>query len=153
MSKKETKLHPGNRKKHGGYTYLSKGTLPANRANVERYLTTVRMGLILDLGPTEEGLTAAQIILIDRVVTKLGVVRCIEEHIRENTVMVGSRLAPSLRESYLAYNNSIRLDLSALGIDKRQGEDFDMMKYVADKYGDKAGSSESDSKARPIRKP
>lgn len=74
------------------------------------------------MGPTERDLTAAQIILIDRVVTKLGVIRCIEEYIRENTVMTESRLSPSLRESYLAYNNSIRLDLQALGINKRNKE-------------------------------
>jgi len=122
MNKKEIKLHPGKRKKHGGYSFLVKGELPENRAHVERYLTAVREGLVQNLGPTEKALTTAQLILIDRITVKLGVVRCIEEYIRENTVMSGSRLSPSLRESYLAYNNSIRLDLQALGINKRQKE-------------------------------
>ena len=120
---------------------------------IRRKAAVIWERLVQDLGPTEKDLTTAQLILIDRIVAKLGIVRCIEEHINKKAVMSGSRLSPSLRESYLAYNNSIRLDLSALGIDKRQGEDFDMMKYVNDKYGDKAGSSKSDSKARPQRKP
>ena len=116
--------------KHGGYSFLSKGELPENRAYVERYLTAVRQGLIRDLGPTEEDLTAAQIILIDRVVTKLGVIRCVEEHIRENSVMVGQNLAPSLKASYLAYNNSVRLDLRELGINKKQTDDITALEYI-----------------------
>ena len=84
------KLKRGGQKiKHGGYSFLIKGELPENRKHVLRYLTAARENLIRDLGPTEEDLTAAQIILIDRVVTKLGVIRCIEEHIRENSVMRG----------------------------------------------------------------
>lgn len=86
--------------------------------------------MIQDLGPSEQDLTAAQIILIDRVVTKLGVVRCIEEHIRETSVMDGEKLAPSLRESYLAYNNSIRLDLDKLGINKKAEELIDPIEYI-----------------------
>jgi len=46
----------------------------------------VRQGLIQDLGPSENDLSTAQIVLIDRVTTKLGVIRCIEEHVRENSV-------------------------------------------------------------------
>jgi len=107
---------------HGGYTFLTKGELPQNRVHVLKYLTAAREQLIQDLGPTEEDLTAAQIILIDRVITKLGVVRCMEEHLKENHVMKGDRLSGCLRESYLAYNNSIRLDLAALGIDKKQSD-------------------------------
>jgi len=124
--------------KHGGYSFLVRGELPENRTHVLKYLTAVREGIVRDLGPTEEDLTAAQIVLIDRVVTKLGVVRCIEEYIRENTVMQGARLAPSLRESYLTYNESIRRDLVALGINKRVGEDSDdLHKYLSAKYPEK----------------
>jgi hypothetical protein len=107
---------------HGGYSYLTTGTLPEHRANILRYLMAARQGLVCDLGPTENDLTTAKIILIDRVVTKLGVIRCVEEHIRENSVMVGDDLAPSLKASYLAYNNSIRLDLQALGLDRKDQE-------------------------------
>ena len=125
------KLKRGGQKvKHGGYSFLVKGELPGNRKYILRYLSAAREQLIKDLGPTEQDLTVAQIIIIDRVVTKLGVIRCIEEHIRETSVMQGHKLAPSLRQSYLAYNNSIRLDLQSLGINKRAEEVMDLETYI-----------------------
>jgi hypothetical protein len=104
---------------HGGYSYLTTGALPEHRSNILGYLMAVRQGLIQDLGPTENDLSTAKIVLIDRVTTKLGVIRCVEEHIRENSVMAGDDLAPSLKASYLAYNNGLRLDLQALGLEKK----------------------------------
>ena len=104
---------------HGGYSYLTTGALPEQRSNVLKYLIAARQGLVRDLGPSENELSTAQIILIDRITTKLGVIRCVEEHIRENSVMAGDDLAPSLKASYLAYNNSLRLDLQTLGIDRK----------------------------------
>lgn len=121
--------------KHGGYAFLTRGKLPENRKYILKFLTAARENLIKDLGPTEEDLTAAHIILIDRIITKLGVVRCIEEHIRDSTVIKGDRLSPCLRESYLAYNNSIRLDLQSLGIDKRVDEALDLQSYLKKNYG------------------
>lgn len=121
-TKLTTALTSGKKRTHGGYTYFTTGKLPEHRKYIEQYLTAARMNLIQDLGPTEQDLTAAQIIIIDRIVSKLGVIRCIEEHIREKAVMVGDNLAPALRASYLAYNNSVRLDLRELGIDKRVGD-------------------------------
>lgn len=102
--------------KHGGYSYLVRGVLPENRKHVRKYLSGIREGLVRDLGPDESDLSTAQRILIDRVVCKLGILRCIEEHIRENSVMVGDELAKSLGSHYLAYSNSVRLTLAALGI-------------------------------------
>jgi len=96
----------------------------------------VRDGLIRDLGPAENDLSTAQIVLIDRITTKLGVIRCVEEHIRENSVMAGDDLAPSLKASYLAYNNSLRLDMQALGLDRKKINDIvDLKEYAEQKYG------------------
>lgn len=125
MTKKKNKLttalKSGKKTIHGGYSYLTTGRLPEHRRYIEQYLTAARMNLIKDLGPTEQDLTAAQIIIIDRVISILGVLRCLEEHTRENSVMVGKgELAPALRSSYLAFNNSLRLNLQALGINVKQ---------------------------------
>ena len=109
------RLKPGRKIKHGGYSFLSKGKLSEDRAYIERYLTACRQGLIDDLGG-DRNLSTAQAILIDRIISKLGCIRCIEEHTREGSVMVGQELAPALKRSYLAFSNSIRLDLQALGI-------------------------------------
>ena len=130
MARTKAKTKRGRPPKHGGYSIIATGEFPENRKYVKQYLTQVREGLVEDIGPTEEGLTTAQRVLIDRVVSKLGVVRVIEEHIRENSVMRGHDLAPCLRSSYLAYNNSVRLDLATLGINKQATEDFDPIKYI-----------------------
>ena len=133
------RLKPGRKIKHGGYSFLSKGRLPEDRAYIERYLTACRQGLIDDLGG-EPNLSTAQLILIDRIISKLGCIRCIEEHTREGSVMVGQELAPALKRSYLAFSNSIRLDLQALGINsKATGEPLDLGSYVQEKYGVKDG--------------
>jgi len=107
---------------HGGYSFLTRGELPENRTHVLKYLMAAREGLIRDLGPSEENLSTAQIILIDRITSMLGIVRLMEEYIRERSVMVGAELAPCLKASYLAYNNSIRLDLVSLGLDRKDQE-------------------------------
>lgn len=126
MGRKKSKLNSKSRRgrppKHGGYSLLSRGEIPENRRYISNYLSEVREGLIEDLGPTEEDLSTAQRVLINRVVSKLGIIRCVEKYIRENSVIVGNDLAPSLRASYLAYNNSIRLDLQTLGIEKRASD-------------------------------
>lgn len=130
MQKAESiKLHPKRRITHGGYSYLTSGELPENRTYIERYLTSARQGLIEDLGPGEEDLSTAQMILVDRVISKLGCIRCIEEYARTNGVMKGNRLTPSLAGNYLAYSNSIRLDLMALGIKPEKAPEF---KYLND---------------------
>lgn len=131
-SKLTAKLKSGGQTiKHGGYSYLVKGQLPEHRKYILRYLTAVREGLISDFGPTEERLTTAQIVLIDRITTKLGVIRCIEEYIRETSVMKGEDVAPALGKSYLAYSNSVRLDLCELGIHtKKTDEIMDAQEYI-----------------------
>jgi hypothetical protein len=102
---------------------IQAGELPERRAYLRAYLTEVREGLVNDLGPLEEDLTTAQAVLIDRVISKLSILRCVEEHVREKGVFTkAGELGPVLSKSYLAWANSIRLDLQALGINTRAGE-------------------------------
>ena len=137
MNRKKMKRE-GGKIKHGGFSFLARGELPEHRRYLLRYLSGAREGLIRDLGPTEANLTTAQIIIIDRIVTKLGVIRCIEEHIRENSVMIGHNLAPSLKQSYISYNNSVRLDHDKLGIHKKQSDSVpDIQDYITTRYGKK----------------
>jgi len=117
--KLKTKLSPGKRQTHGGYSFLRTEGLPVKRRHIESYLTAARQGMVNDLAKSEEDLSTGQIILIDRIISMLGVVRCIEEHVRDHTVMKGEELSPSLKSSYLSYNNSIRLNLQVLGIERR----------------------------------
>ncbi len=124
MSHNTTKKPIGRPPRHGGYSLMIRaGVLPERRAYLRAYLTEAREGLVNNLGPLEADLTAAQVVLIDRVISKLSIIRCIEEHVREKGVFTkAGELDSVLSKSYLAWANSIRLDLQALGIDKQAGE-------------------------------
>jgi len=122
-AKKSGKKKPGRPPQSGAYSLMVKaGELPRQRTYLRAYLQAARDGLIEDLGPREEDLTTAQRVLADRAVSKLSVVRCIEEHVKKEGVFRGRELSPVLAKSYITYCESIRRDLEALGISKRAGE-------------------------------
>jgi hypothetical protein len=119
--------------KHGAYSLITRGELPASRRYLEPYLTGVREGLIQDLGPKEIDLTTAQKVIVDRIVTYLGIVRLIEEYVKDKGIFQNPQgfLNPALSTSYLAYCGHIQRALQALGITTRQiGEPMDLGRYV-----------------------
>lgn len=122
---------------HGGFSLLATGDLPENMAHVKKYLSDMRAGLVQDYGPNEDGLSTSQIVIIDRALAKAGVLRCMEEYCRKEGVMKGGNLAHCLRNSYLAYGNSLRLDLQALKdlAGKKGEEDPDLKTYIDKTYG------------------
>ena len=130
-SRLTTALVSGPKATHGGYSYFVTGKIPEHRKYIEQYLTAVREGIIQDIGPEEKDLTIAQLVLIDRLVSLLGVIRLIEEKAREDGIFRGKELTPSLRQSYISYNNTVRLTLEKLGIDKRQSDEtLDVQDYI-----------------------
>lgn len=130
LKKTVKKRKPQRRAGHGGYAYLTSGEVPETRPKIEKYLTSLREGLIRDLGPTEEDLTTAQLLLVNRIVTLAGVIRLIEEKAREDGIFKGEDLAPSLRQSFISYNNTLRLNLRELGIDKRVGDGVQTLEQI-----------------------
>jgi hypothetical protein len=100
---------------------VKSGVLPERRSYLRSYLEETRDGLIRDLGPLEADLTVAQRVLVDRVLSKLCILRVTEEWLKEHGLFTtGGELQPVLATAYLAYCNSLRLDLVALGLDKRK---------------------------------
>ena len=130
--KLKIKLNPGKRRSYGGYSILRTEGFPAKRRKIESYLTAARQGMINDLAGSEQDLSTAQVILINQTIGLLGVTRCIEEYIRSNTVMKGEEISPSLKSSYLSYNNSIRLNLQALGIEKKVTGRTSLEDYISE---------------------
>ena len=114
MTKKKKKTGPGRPPKHGGYSFLVKGELPENRKYIRDYLSVAREGLISDLG-SEENLTTAQMVLIDRAI--------------------------GLRTSFLSYCNSLRLIFRELGIDKRITDDLNLRDYLESKRKEKGAAN------------
>lgn len=134
------------RHRHGGYTFLTTGEVPEYRQYIKKYLTNVREGMIRDIGPTEQDLTTAQVILIDRLISLLGVIRLIEEKAKEDGVFSGRNLAGSLRTSYIAYNNTVRLTLEKLGIDKRMEDRVLTPLEIAEEFDREKGAKEKAKK-------
>lgn len=123
MTKNESKLEkrlPKGRPKatHGGFSFLTTGRLPEHRVSLQRYLSACRNGLTEDLGG-EVNMSTQELILIDRCVSILGVLRCIEEFCKEKGVFKGDELQPSLGKHYISYTNSLKQILSLLGIESR----------------------------------
>jgi len=117
MAKLEHKLAHGRPKvTHGGFSFLTHGRLPEHRVELRRYLSACRNGLIEDLGGD---LSTQETILVDRCISLLGVIRCIEEHAKEQGVFNNGKLQPSLGKHYISYTNSLKQILVNLGLSKR----------------------------------
>lgn len=117
---------------------MTRKELPANRADIERYLTAVRARVIEDLGPTEDDMSGIQIVLCDRLISILGCVRCMEEAAREGKT--------ELSKHYLSFNNTIAKICNILGVEKKVTEEIlDLQTYVKEKYG-KKGEENGESK-------
>jgi hypothetical protein len=79
----ENKKRKGRPPLHGGYSLMVRaGELPKRR-------TYLQASLISDLGATEADLTMAERILVNSIVSKLSVIRCIEESVKEEGRSVG----------------------------------------------------------------
>lgn len=137
--------------KHGGFSIVNKAALIKDRKRLSRYLRDFRDELILNLGgeAREEGLTALQKALIERLVSLLGTLRLIEIYVSETGVLKDGQLIPILKEGYLRYLNSFKLIADKLGINVRRESDFDVVRYMEEKYGsDKPEGEKADSRAQ-----
>ena len=121
--------------RHGGYSLLVTGEVPLDRLYVKRYLEDVRAGVIRDLGG-EEAMTTLQIVMVDRLVTALGVTRLIEEFAREKGVLANPAgfLNPALGKHYTTYANQVRLAAQALGITARLAPAEDTLAAIKAEY-------------------
>jgi len=99
-------------RRHGGYSPVSKD-IPLT---VRRQVGALREALVRDIAGEPENLTAAQVILIDKTMSLYQITLCLEAYIRREGPFRGKKLDPILRENYIAYVNSIRLNLRELGI-------------------------------------
>jgi len=116
MNNMTKKLPTGRpRSKHGGFTYLTKARMGDDKVYLLRYLTATRQALLHDLG---QNLSSQKLILVDRVISLLGVVRLIEEECRVEGVFQSRNLTSSLSHHYIAFNNSLTRMLNLLGLER-----------------------------------
>jgi len=106
--------------KSGVYADLSRRNID-QRTKLARALHAVEADLVSALGGAE-AITPQEKILVDRVVYKLA--RCT---LAEASHFAGESGAD---DHYLAWSNSLRLDLQALGLDRRVKDVMDLGEYV-----------------------
>lgn len=104
--------------RHSGFSSNSKDIPLAIRRQVQ----LIREQLVRDIGGPAPELTAAQVILIDKTINLYQVTLCLEAYVRREGPFRGKRLDPVLGQNYLAYVNTLRLNLRELGISTKAGE-------------------------------
>ena len=131
--------------KHGGYALVNRETILREQPVIRRYLDDRRGQLVQERGG-EEALSGGERILIDRAIALLSRTILIEYHYRNDAV-----LPPGIAAYYLTMNNSIRLSLVALGIDKKAGEKIlDLGQYIAEKDKETAAAGQGAKDPGPI---
>lgn len=137
------KSRGGRPPKHGGFSIIAHGRHPESR-RLRSYLGSVRAGLVYDLGPSEDDLSTAQRVTIDRCITYLGAARAIEEWVSSQGFMNNGVLNPSISEIYLSFCSGILKCLKLLGFDRRHAEKIiDLGQYKEAKIREKAKRSTS----------
>ena len=119
--------------KHGVVTWLKAGKIsPSVRGfrRIQRYLREIKSDLVTDLGGPER-LTAAQEILVEGTIQAYGVLLLAGAYtskhsiLRPDAVSKGIiELQPVLGKQFIAFLNVIRMNLAALGLERRQPADL-----------------------------
>jgi hypothetical protein len=123
--------------KHGGFSLVHKDELLKEHPYIQRYLRDCRAGIITDLGG-EETMTAMQMVMVDRLISRMAICRLIEAYIEKygafNRVAIQQKrleLEPVLA-SYLSFSNSIDRTLVSLGLEKRKPAEPDILTIAAE---------------------
>jgi len=137
--KKSKKDNRGRPVKHGGYSVDIQDIELKKHPRIRQYLMATREGLVRDVAGDEGSLSEQQRIIIDRIVSKLAILRLIEIYIEKHGIWRRDRLIknqvlelePALGLNYLAFSNSIDRALKLLGVNKKAG-DIEEIKYLED---------------------
>ena len=103
---------------------------------VKREADILRDRIIEDIAGTESKLSGAELMLLDRTINIYAVTRMIEIHVAKHGAFdEKGNMRSILTQVYLAYNNTLRLNLRELGI-KRKVDDIltpaDLIKELED---------------------
>jgi hypothetical protein len=147
MAKTKKNKRMGRPPKHGGFSIVYKDDQLKKNPKIRQYLQDCRGGLVKDIAGTEDNLTEQQRIMIDRIISKLSIVRLIEAYVEANGAFDGDSLKDCLGRSYIAFTNSIDRALSALGIDKKYSEEpLSLDEYIRENYSDDDGDANQGEK-------
>ena len=170
--KRKRKGRIGRPPKSGAYSPICRQEFLEEYPEIRRYIQDSRDGLIADQlerigGKTEDDLTTAQRLMIDRQISKLTVSRQIEVYLKRNGLIRRDQLKrrqilepEPILIYWLNLQNSLDRGLIALGLEaaKRADEPETLQAYIARTYGpdnskpaqdgERQGKLEADADAR-----
>ena len=155
--KKKQKVNP----RHGVYSWLRKGRVnPSIRGHKElqRYLMSLERELTELQGPG--GMTAAKEILVKSTVEAFGAVLLAGMYCKQAGILRPDlarrgviEFQPVLGKQFLAFMNTIRQNLMALGLDSRKGEEIlDLGKYIELKDQERAVQADKEKSQAKAKK-
>jgi hypothetical protein len=119
---------------HGGYSLLRRvavGSLDGRTRNAAAIRAT-RQQLAVDLGSTWDELPLQQRLLVEQVAVKATVLGAMAEYgLASGIVDPDGKLWSPLGDHYLAWSNSLRLDLQALGLERKAKDVIDIATVLA----------------------
>jgi len=109
---------------------MREGRLDRRRLETRDYLT-FRTRLVRDLGASSpDGLSAQQQALALECAFKLAVLDALKRWALTRGVMRRGHLTSALAAHYLAWSNSLRLDLLALGLERRHAGSLNVLEML-----------------------
>ncbi len=126
MNRKGDQTNRGRAGKHGLFVTLPRNVKIDKRTRFGRAVSQLRRALIDDLGGD---LSTQKNLIVDRIVFKVLKLCSYESHIIDGNG--GSN--PSGEKYYLAFANSLRLDLQALGLEKKILDPVSLTDYLKQK--------------------
>jgi len=141
---------------HGGYSLEVQDDILKKHPAVRVYLRDTRAGLIRDVAGSEKDPSEQQRLLIDRIISKLLILRIIELWIEKHGVWDRSKLLakpsvlslePALGLNYLAFSNSIDRALKMLGLEKKaiEGDNWSYIEEFDKRKAEKAKANDKTS--------
>jgi len=128
---KSTDIVKKRRVRHGLYSWLKTGRInPSIRGHkrLQRYLREIEVDLIRDLG-SEENLTTAQEVLVKTTVQAYGCLLLAGAYTQRYSILRPDQarkgileLQPVLGKQFIAFLNTVRQNLLALGLDRKERE-------------------------------
>ena len=144
--------------KHGLSTWLRTGKVnPSIRGHkkLQKYLKAIEADLIKDLGG-QKNLTTAQEILVKATIEAYGILLLAIMYCKKYSVLRPDQakkgiieLQPVLGHQTLAFLNTLRQNLVALGLDRKQADEtLDLKAYIEKHYPDKPEEKARDEEAK-----
>ena len=135
---------PGPFFSHGARSFLATGKIPEQFPHVIEEAANLRLGLLSDEAGLDGDLPAKRLAILDSAIRSFVVARLLFDDVLRNGIHQkkgkGERIRDSIK-TLATYENTLRLSLQALGLERRQREIPDLQAYLKAQRADQEEGS------------